>query len=309
VKEIVPEFLTLLHGVIDSPDIPLNVSRSYLQSDRNVKKITDYITKKVADRLDEMFSKEREEFEAKWENMGVFVKYGFVSEEKFADKAKQFLLLENVDADYFTIEEYQEKVGVNQIDKDEKTVILYTNNKEEHDSYIQAAKEIGYDVLNMETMIDVHFIQALERKLDKVTFVRVDSDTADKLIDKGETRESVLSEEEQKSVEEIFNKCVNAQGASVKLEALSPNDLPILITRPEFMRRMQEMSAMQGMTMNMGDMFNVVVNTNHEVVGNILKNKDESKAQHLFDLARLHNGMLKGSELTDFIKKSVDLMK
>jgi molecular chaperone HtpG len=309
VKEIVPEFLTLLHGVIDSPDIPLNVSRSYLQSDRNVKKITDYITKKVADRLDEMFRKEREEFEAKWENMGVFVKYGFVTEEKFADKAKQFLLLENVDADYFTIEEYQEKVGVNQTDKDDKTVILYTNNKEEHDSYIQGAKEMGYDVLNMETMIDVHFIQTLERKLDKVTFVRVDSDTADKLIDKGETRESVLSEEEQKSVEEIFNKCVNAQGASVKLEALSPNDLPILITRPEFMRRMQEMSAMQGMTMNMGDMFNVVVNTNHEVVGNILKDNDESKAQHLFDLARLHNGMLKGTELTDFIKKSVDLMK
>ena len=263
VKEIVPEFLTLLHGVIDSPDIPLNVSRSYLQSDRNVKKITDYITKKVADRLDEMFRKEREEFEAKWENMGVFVKYGFVTEEKFADKAQTFLMLENVDADYFTIEEYQEKVGANQIDKDDKTVIIYTNNKEEHDSYIQGAKELGYDVLNMETMIDVHFIQALERKLDKVTFVRVDSDTADKLIDKGETRESVLSEEEQKSVEEIFNKCVNAQGASVKLEALSPNDLPILITRPEFMRRMQEMSAMQGMTMNMGDMFNVVVNTNH----------------------------------------------
>ncbi|MCH2021726.1 MAG: molecular chaperone HtpG [Saprospiraceae bacterium] len=309
VKEIVPEFLTLLHGVIDSPDIPLNVSRSYLQSDRNVKKITDYITKKVADRLDEMFRKEREEFEAKWENMGVFVKYGFVTEEKFADKAQTFLMLENVDADYFTIEEYQEKVGANQIDKDDKTVIIYTNNKEEHDSYIQGAKELGYDVLNMETMIDVHFIQALERKLDKVTFVRVDSDTADKLIDKGETRESVLSEEEQKSVEEIFNKCVNAQGASVKLEALSPNDLPILITRPEFMRRMQEMSAMQGMTMNMGDMFNVVVNTNHEVVGNILKDNDESKAQHLFDLARLHNGMLKGSELTDFIKNSVDLMK
>jgi molecular chaperone HtpG len=309
VKEIVPEFLTLLHGVIDSPDIPLNVSRSYLQSDRNVKKITEYITRKVADRLDEIFRKEREEFDAKWEHMGVFVKYGFVTEEKFADKAKKFLLLENVDGERFTVEDYQEKVAINQIDKDEKTVILYTNNKEEHDAYIQGAKEIGYDVLNMDTMIDVHFIQALERKLEKVSFIRVDSDTADNLIDKDEKRESVLSEDEQKDLEELFKKCVSEQSASVKLEALSPGDLPIVITRPEFMRRMQEMSAMQGMNMNMGDMYNVVINTNHEIVGNVLKDKDESKAKHLFDLARLHNGMLKGSELTEFIKKSVDLMK
>ncbi len=309
VKEIVPEFLTLLHGVIDSPDIPLNVSRSYLQSDRNVKKITEYITRKVGDRLDELFRKEREEFEAKWENMSVFVKYGFVTEDKFADKAKKFTLLENVDGEYFTIADYQEKIGVNQVDKDEKTVILYTTDKDEQNAYIEGAKDLGYDVLNMDTMIDVHFIQALERKLEKVSFVRVDSETADKIIDKDEKRESVLSEEEQKGLEEIFKKCVTEQGASVKLEALSPNDLPILITRPEFMRRMQEMSAMQGMSMNMGDMYNVVVNTNHEIVGNVLKDSDESKAKHLYDLARLHNGMLKGGELTSFIKKSVDLMK
>ena len=309
VKEIVPEFLTLLHGVIDSPDIPLNVSRSYLQSDRNVKKITEYITRKVADRLDEIFRKERESFEEKWENMGVFVKYGYVTEEKFAEKAQKFVLLENVDGERFTIEEYQEKIGVNQVDKDEKSVVLYTNNKEEHDAYIKGAKELGYDVLNMDTMIDVHFIQALERKLDKVSFVRVDSETVDKLIDKDEKRESVLSEDDQKELEELFKKCITEQGASVKLEALPPSELPIIITRPEFMRRMQEMSAIQGMNMNLGDMYNVVINTNHEVVGAILQNKDDAKAKHLFDLARLHNGMLKGSELTDFISKSVELMK
>ena len=309
VKEIVPEFLTLLHGVIDSPDIPLNVSRSYLQSDRNVKKITEYITRKVADRLDEIFRKERESFEEKWENMGVFVKYGYVTEEKFAEKAQKFVLLENVDGERFTIEEYQEKIGVNQVDKDEKSVVLYTNNKEEHDAYIKGAKELGYDVLNMDTMIDVHFIQALERKLDKVSFVRVDSETVDKLIDKDEKRESVLSEDDQKELEELFKKCITEQGASVRLEALPPSELPIIITRPEFMRRMQEMSAIQGMNMNMGDMYNVVINTNHEVVGAILQNKDDAKAKHLFDLARLHNGMLKGSELTDFISKSVELMK
>lgn len=309
VKEIVPEFLTLLHGVIDSPDIPLNVSRSYLQSDRNVKKISEYITKKVADKLEEMFKKEREDFESKWENMGVFVKYGYVTEEKFADKAKQFVLLENVDGEKFTIEDYQEKIGVNQVDKDEKTVIIYTNNKEDHDAYIAGAKELGYDVLIMDTLIDVHFIQALERKLDKVSFVRVDSETADKLIDKDENRESVLSEDQQKELEEMFKKIVTETGATVKLEALSPNEMPIVITRPEFMRRMQEMSAMQGMNMNMGDMYNVTINTNHEIVENILKNNDEDKAKHLTNLAKLHNGMLKGSALTDFIKNSIELMK
>jgi molecular chaperone HtpG len=309
VKEIVPEFLTLLHGVIDSPDIPLNVSRSYLQSDRNVKKITEYITRKVADRLEEMFRKEREEFDKNWENMNVFVKYGYVTEEKFADKAKKFILLENVEGDYFTIDEYLEKITATQTNKDDLRVILYTNNKEEHDAYITGAQDLGYDVLNMDTLIDVHFIQALERKLEKVSFVRVDSDTPSKLIAKEETVESVLSEDEQKDLESLFQKFVTQQGATVKLEALSPNDLPIVITRPEFMRRMQEMSAMQGMNMNMGDMYNVVINTNHEVVGTVLKEGDEQKGQHLYDLARLQNGLLKGAELTAFIKKSVDLMK
>lgn len=309
VKEIVPEFLTLLHGVIDSPDIPLNVSRSYLQSDRNVKKITEYITRKVADRLEEMFKKERSAFEANWENMGVFVKYGYVTEEKFAEKAQKFILFENVDGVLSTIEEYQAKIQANQTDKHGKTIILYTNNKEEHDAYIQGAKDTGYDVLNMDTMIDVHFLQALERKLDKIAFVRVDSDTVENLIDKDIKRESVLSEDEQKNLEGIFKKCITQQGAMVKLEALSPNDMPIVITRPEFMRRMQEMAAMQGNKMNFGEMYNVVINTNHEIVNNILKQNDEGKAQHLYDLARLQNSLLKGAELTNFVKKSVDLLK
>lgn len=309
VKEIVPEFLTLLHGVIDSPDIPLNVSRSYLQSDRNVKKITEYITRKVADRLEEMFKKERSVFEEKWENMGVFVKYGYITEEKFAEKAQKFILLENVDGALATVEEYQAKIRPAQVDKDDRTIILYTNNKEEHDAYIQSAKEAGYDVLNLDTMIDVHFVQALERKLDKVSFVRVDSDTVENLINKDVKRESVLSEEEQKNLEGIFKKCIKQQGATVKLEALSPSDMPIVITRPEFMRRMQEMSMMQGMKTSFGEMYNVVINTNHELVNNILKQNDENKAQHLYDLARLQNGLLKGGELTSFIKKSVDLMK
>jgi molecular chaperone HtpG len=309
VKEIIPEFLTLLHGVIDSPDIPLNVSRSYLQSDHNVKKITEYITRKVADKLGELFRKERESFTSKWDNMGVFVKYGFVTEEKFAEKATKFLLLENVDGEHFTIEEYQEKINTNQVDKNNRTVVLYSSDIEEQDAYIQAAKQVGYDVLKLDTMIDVHFIQGLERKMTELSFVRVDSDTVDNLIEKDETRESVLSEEQQTELEELFKKCVTTPGATVKMEALSPTEQPILITRPEFMRRMAEMSAMQGMSMNMGDMYNVVVNTNHEVVSDILKDKDESKAKHLFDLARLQNSMLKGAELTNFVKKSIDLMK
>jgi len=312
VKEIVPEFLTLLHGIIDSPDIPLNVSRSYLQSDRNVKKITEYITKKVADKLDDMFRKERSKFEEKWENINVFVKYGYVTEEKFAAKAKKFVLLENVEGLYYSIEDYKNEIKATQTDKDGRLVVLYTNNKQEHDSYIASAKEAGYDVLFMETVIDVHFVQALERTFadEKLTFVRVDSDTIDNLIPKDEQRESVLSEDDQKQVEEIFTNCVNQAGATVKLEALSPNDLPIMITRPEFMRRMREASQMQGMDMNsMPDYHNVVINTNHEAISMILGNKDEDKAKYLYNLARLHQGMLTGVELTAFVKRAVDFIK
>lgn len=309
VKNIVPEFLTLLHGVIDSPDIPLNVSRSYLQSDYNVKRISEYITKKVADKLDEIFRKERETFEQKWESIGVFVKYGFVTEEKFADKAMKFTLLESVDKSFHTIESYKEKIKDTQTDKDGNLIMLYSNNIEEHHAFIDSAQGAGYDVLKLETLIDTHFIQALERKLEKVQFVRVDSDTVDNLIKKDEVKESVLSEDEQKKVEEVFKTVVTEMGASVKLEALSPNELPIMITRPEFMRRMREMSAMQGMDSQFGDMYNVVVNTNHPLIGSTIGAENNDKAKHLYDLARLQNGLLKGSELTEFIKKSVDLMK
>lgn len=309
VKNIVPEFLTLLHGVIDSPDIPLNVSRSYLQSDYNVKRISEYITKKVADRLGEIFRKERETFEQKWESIGVFVKYGFVTEEKFAEKALKFTLLESVDNSFHTIEDYKEKIKATQTDKDGNLIMLYSNNTEEHHAFIDSAQSAGYDVLKLETLIDTHFIQALERKLEKVQFVRVDSDTVDNLIKKDEVKESVLSEDEQKQVEEVFKTVVKEMGANVKLEALSPSEMPIMITRPEFMRRMREMSAMQGMDSQFGDMYNVVVNTNHPLISSTIGAENNDKAKHLYDLARLQNGLLKGSELTEFIKKSVDLMK
>jgi molecular chaperone HtpG len=309
VKEIVPEFLTLLHGVIDSPDIPLNVSRSYLQSDRNVKKITDYITKKVADKLQELFRKDRKVFEDKWESMNVFIKYGFITDDKFAEKAPSFTLLENTGGEYFSLDEYKEKVTANQTDKDDMLIYLYTNNAIEHDSYVQAAKSFGYDVLSLETMIDTHFVQHLERKLEKTRFIRVDSDTIENLIKKTEDPESVLNEEEQKQLESLFNTAISDESATVKLEALSPTTFPLQITRPEFMRRMREMSMMQGLDSNFPEYYNVVVNSNHPLMSEILKNNDGEKATQLFDLARLQQGMLKGAELTSFVNKALGWMK
>jgi len=315
VKEIVPEFLTLLHGVIDSPDIPLNVSRSYLQADSNVKKITGYITKKVADKLASLYKKDRTAYEEKWPDLGVFVKYGMISDEKFYGKATKFALLKNVDGEHFTIEEYTEKVKVNQTDKHDKIVMLYSNNPTEHDSFIQSAKARSYDVLTFDTVIDNHFIQHLEQKLGNVTFVRVDSDTADNLVQKDEVTESVLSEKEQEKVKILFEAKVKEPGASVTLKALSPEDMPIMITRPEFMRRMKEMQSMQGMGMgNMPDAYNVVVNTNHDLISNkLLKMKKEEKkndlVEHLVNLAMLNQGMLKGAHLTNFISKSIDFLK
>ena len=315
VKEIVPEFLTLLHGVIDSPDIPLNVSRSYLQSDHNVKKITGYITKKVAEKLNNLFKKDRKAYEEKWVDLGVFVKYGMISEEKFYKKATKFALLKNVDSEFFTIEEYQEKIKANQTDKYNKMVMLYSNNAIEHDSFIQSAKARGYDVLEFDTVIDNHFIQNLEQKLGDVTFVRVDSDTADNLVQKDETTESVLSEKEQEKVKTLFESKVKAEGATVLLKALSPEDMPIMITRPEFMRRMKEMQSMQGMSMGtLPDAYNLVVNTNHDLISSkLLKMKKEEKkedlVQHLVNLAMLNQGMLKGADLTTFISKSIDFLK
>ena len=316
VKEIVPEFLTLLHGVIDSPDIPLNVSRSYLQADANVKKITGYITKKVAEKLNNLFKKDREKYEEKWSDIGVFAKYGLISDEKFYDKAIKFVLLKNVEGKHFTVEEYKEKIKANQTDKYNKSVILYTNNPKEQHSYIQSAKSYGYDVLEFDQVIDNHFMQALEHKVGDITFVRVDSETADNLVQKDEKKESVLSEKEQEKVKEIFTTSLgDLKGGSIELKALSPTDHPVVITKPEFMRRMKEMQALQGMGMEMmPDSHNVVINTNHPLVAEKLlrmksAEKKESFANYLHNLAMLNQSMLTGEELSSFIEKSIEFMK
>ena len=315
VKEIVPEFLTLLHGVIDSPDIPLNVSRSYLQADSNVRKITGYITKKVADKLSELYKKDKEGYESKWKDIGVFVKYGLISDEKFYERALPITLFKNVDGQHFTIEDYKEKVKGNQTDKHDKVVLLYTNSPDSHDSFIQSAKAEGYDILLMDNVIDNHFMQQLEYKMQNITFVRVDSDTVDNLVQKDEKKESVLNEEQQKTVKEVFEKAVTDEGGSVMLKALSPESQPVTITRPEFLRRMKEMQAMQGNQFGgFPDSFNVVVNSNHPLVaGKLLEEKDESAraemAEYLYKLALLDQGMLKGSNLTAFINKSLAFLK
>jgi len=310
VKEIVPEFLTMLHGVIDSPDIPLNVSRSYLQSDSNVRKITGYITKKVAEKLGNMFKKKRDEYTALWDDIGVFVKYGMISEDKFNDKAIKFCLLKNNEGKYFTLDEYKEKIEPTQKDKHGKIICLYTNAPEEHDSYIQAATNKGYDVVHFNTMIDNHFMQHIESKGGKdLTFVRVDSDTPSNIIQKDEVAESVMSDKEQEKIKEVFT--AQIEGQSIELKPLSPEDQPVFITKPEFMRRMKEMQAMQGMDMGMmPDSYNVVVNSNHPLIAEkLLKMKSGDKkdnfVKHLYDLARLNQGMLKGSEMTAFINRSI----
>lgn len=315
VKEIVPEFLTLLHGVIDSPDIPLNVSRSYLQSDRNVKKITSYITRKVADKLNDLFKNDRESYEAKWKDIGTFIKYGMITEEKFADKAKSFVLLQNVDNEYTTIEEYKEKIKDTQTDKDGKMVILYTNNPVDHDSFIKSAKGSGYDVLEFDNVLDSHFVQHIEYKIGEVTFKRVDADTVDKLIDKDEKRESVLTDDLQDEVKALFEGQVDSTSARVELSALSPEDMPVIITKSEFMRRMQEMSRLQGTDVSgMPETYNVVVNSNHNLITDKLlgMETEEEKGvfvKHLYNLALLNQNMLRGADLTAFIGKSLDFLK
>lgn len=308
VKEIVPEFLTLLHGVIDSPDIPLNVSRSYLQSDRNVKKITDYITKKVADKLQEIFRKERQTFEEKWENMNIFIKYGYISEDKFAKKASKFMLLQNTEGKLATLEEYKEQIKEQQTDKNGQLIYLYANQVEAQDAYIQTAKQAGYDVLQFDSVIDTHFIQKLEQELENTRFVRVDSDSVDKLIQKDEEQESVLNEEQSKEVEEIFRTAVSNSQVNIQLEALSPDSFPLMITRPEFMRRMQEMSMLQGGNNNMPEFFNLVVNSNHPLISSILESKDADRAKQLYQLAQLQQGMLKGADLTHFVQQALSWM-
>ncbi len=312
VKDIVPEFLTLLHGVIDSPDIPLNVSRSYLQADGNVKKITNYITKKVAEKLENLFKKERESFEQRWSETGVFVKYGMISDEKFNEKAIKFALLKNTEDKYFTIEEYKEKIKPLQTDKHDRLVCIYANNIKDQYAYIESAKSYGYDVLIFDSMIDNHFMQHLEYKGEKLTFVRVDSDTVDNLVQKEEKKESILSEDQQKEVEALFKECLgDKKGGHVELKALSPDDNPVMITKPEFMRRMKEMQMMQGMDNDLfGDIHNVVVNTNHPLIANKLltesKDKQGEMVSYLHHLALLQQNMLKGEDLASFVKESLN---
>lgn len=316
VENIVPDFLTLLRGVIDSPDIPLNVSRSYLQSDGNVKKIAAHITKKVADKLEELFKKDRADFEAKWEDIKIFVQYGMLSEEKFYEKAQKFALLKSVDGKFATLEEYAEKAKVLQTDKEGRVIYLYSTNVEEQHSFIETAKDRGYDVLVFDSPIDSHYINQLESKLQNTSFVRVDADTIDKLIKKEEAQPSKLSEEDQNKLKPIVEELVPKEKFTVQFESLSEKDAPMIITKPEFMRRMKDMSAMGGGGMNfygsMPDMHNLVVNSNHPLISRILNEKDGSKQKQLTkqaaDLAMLSQGLLKGEELTRFIKRSVELI-
>jgi molecular chaperone HtpG len=306
VKDIVPEFLMLLHGVIDSPDIPLNVSRSFLQADSNVKKINSYITKKVADKLSDLFKADRKSYEEKWTDIGLFVKYGMISEDKFYDKAKDFVLLTNTAKQNFTLEEYKEKVEAVQTDKDGRLVYIYTNDPKKQDAFIQSANKKGYDVLLMDSPIDNHFIGHLEQKLEKTSLKRVDADVADKLINKDEQPESVLTEEQITKVKEIFDKAINKPAFKVELESLNPDELPVTVTMDEFMRRMKEMAAMgggMGFYGNMPDNYKVIVNGNHKLISRILQDGDEGiqaqLAKQAFDLALLSQGLLTGAELTE----------
>lgn len=316
VKDVVPEFLMLLHGVIDSPDIPLNVSRSYLQSDSNVKKINAHITKKVADKLSELFKKDRESFTKKWDDIGLFVKYGMISEDKFYDKAKDFALLKNIDKEYFTITEYQEKIKATQEDKDKNVVMLYSNEPENQATYIASAKKRSYDVLLMNGPLDNHFINTLESKLEKFSARRVDAESIDKLIDKDEKTESVLSDKEKESVKSLFEKILDNKNMNVSVEALPADEMPVSITLPEFMRRMKDMAKNGGGGMgfygDMPDSYEVKVNGNHSLVGKLLKTEKkedkEALVRQAVDLAKLSQNMLKGEELTNFINRSVELV-
>ncbi|MDG2446368.1 MAG: molecular chaperone HtpG [Flavobacteriaceae bacterium] len=318
VEGIVPEFLTMLRGVIDSPDIPLNVSRSYLQADGAVKKISSYITRKVADKLKSLFNSNREEFEQKWNDIKIVIEYGMLSEDKFFEKAQAFALFPTVDNTFFTIEELKEKIKPLQTDKDDKLVVLYASNKDEQHAYIDAAKEKGYEVLFLDSPIVSHLIQKLESTEENVTFVRVDGDHIDNLIKKDEEQISKLNEDEKKSLTTILTEIIPQDKFTVQLEAMDSKANPFIITQPEFMRRMKEMQqsggggGMFGMG-NMPDMYNLVVNTNNELIGEILSTKTAKKKERLvnqaLDLARLSQNLLKGEELTTFIKRSFDMIK
>ncbi|PWL37311.1 molecular chaperone HtpG [Flagellimonas aquimarina] len=318
VEGIVPEFLTMLRGVIDSPDIPLNVSRSYLQADGAVKKISSYITKKVADKLSSLFKSNREDFEQKWNDIKVVIEYGMLSEEKFFEKADKFALYPTVDGKFFTFEELQNKIKDNQTDKDEKLVVLYASDKESQHSYIEAAKAKGYEVLLMDSPIISHLMQKLETSKENLSFARVDADHLDNLIKKEDTAISKLSDEEKEKLKGEIEGVIQEKGYTIQMEAMDSSASPFIITEPEFMRRMKEMQqtggggGMFGMG-NMPEMYNLIVNTNHELVGEILNTKTAKKRERLInqslDLARLSKGLLKGEELTNFISRSYEMIK
>jgi molecular chaperone HtpG len=319
VKDIVPEFLMLLQGVIDSPDIPLNVSRSYLQGDPNVKKINNHITKKVADKLEEIFNKERKEYEDKWESLGLFVKYGMMTEDKFLEKANKFLVMQDADdSRFYTIEEYRNAADSLQKNKDGKLVIIYTSNPVQQDSYIRAAQGKGYKVVKLETIVDAGFINQMEMKWENVHFTRVDSEVVDNLIDKQDSAETVLNKDEVEKLKSLFSINIPALHVTVEIKGLSPDAMPVLATRPEFMRRMKDMAALNGgggmgsFYANMPDEVTLTVNGNHPIYSNILNESDSDKQQklvsNLADLALLSQGLLTGAELTNFINRSIDLI-
>jgi molecular chaperone HtpG len=315
VKDIVPEFLLLLHGVIDSPDIPLNVSRSFLQSDGNVKKINSYISRKVAEKLNELFNKDRKAYESKWNDIGIFVKYGALSDEKFYEKAKDFLLLTNTQKEHYTLEEYKTKVKDFQTDKNGQLVWLYTGDAEQQHAFVQAAAQKQYDVLIMNTPIDNHFMQHLEMKLEKTTFKRVDADIVQKLIEKEEAEKHTLTEEQTTQLKSIFEKAFNNTNMKVEVESLPAESLPVTITMEEWMRRMKEMSKMGGGPMSfygsMPDSYKVAINANHKLIGKILSADETAQAtlaKQACDLALLSQGMLKGADLTAFVERSVEVL-
>jgi molecular chaperone HtpG len=318
VKDIVPEFLMLLQGVIDSPDIPLNVSRSYLQGDPNVKKINNHITKKVADKLDEIFRTDRPSFEEKWDSLGLFVKYGMMTDDKFLEKANAFHVFKDAkQPKYFTMEELRAQTEVLQKNKDGKLVILYTTDPVQQDAYIQGAAAKGYTVVSMETIVDAAFINNMEMKWSDVTFTRVDADITDNLIDKGEDLGSVLSKEEEEKLKSLFQIQTPSSQVSVEIKGLAQDTAPVLATRPEFMRRMKDMAAISGpgasFYASMPDEVTLTVNGNHKVIQQILKTEDTDRQQklvrNLADLALLSQGLLKGNELTSFINRNVELME
>ncbi len=316
VEGIVPEFLTMLHGVLDSPDIPLNVSRSYLQSDSSVKKISKHIMKKVSDKLEEIFKNDREDFQKKWDDVKIFIEYGMISEEKFFDRAKKYALLKNVDGKYFTFDEYKDHIKETQTDKDKNVVHLYTTDRENQHTYIKAARDRGYDVLILDGPIDSHFVNLLEQKYEKSSFKRVDADVIDKLIlQKDDALPSKLSDEQKDKLKPLFESQTDKSKFRVKFESMSETDMPVIITRDEFMRRMMDMQKTGGMQFmgNMPESYNLIVNENHPLVNNLLEEKDEEKqsktVKQLTDLALLSQNLLKGEDLTGFIKRSVDIIR